>query len=261
MAAMTSPKSASARRSGIPNILKNLTWLLGGKGFGAVCSLVYLALLSRSLGLKDFGHFSLIFGTGQALVAIAGFQTWQTMIRFGARPSVEKDWARFGRLAWLCGSIDVGSALTGSAIAVVVYYGFGDMLGINPAYTAMAFAFNVALLWSRMSTPSGIVRVLNRFDISSLVEGFVPLARLVAAFGLVMLGPSVGRFLLAWAIIDLLSAVIYWLAAYRLAPHALRWLNFGSSVKVCRRIQALPNLSELPTSRPLSKRCISRGRC
>ena len=58
---------------GYRRIFKNIGWLLGGKGFGAVCSLVYLAILARSLGVKDFGHFSLIFGTAQALVALAGF--------------------------------------------------------------------------------------------------------------------------------------------------------------------------------------------
>ena len=56
-------------------MLANTAWLLGGKGFGAVCSLVYLAILARSLGLKDFGHFSLIFASAQALIAFVGFET------------------------------------------------------------------------------------------------------------------------------------------------------------------------------------------
>ena len=81
---MQPPQEPAQRRDGLSNILRNLAWILGGKGFGAVCSFFYLAILARSLGLKDFGHFSLIFGTAQALVAVAGFQTWQTLVRFGA---------------------------------------------------------------------------------------------------------------------------------------------------------------------------------
>lgn len=223
---MTTPPPA-ARRSGIPNIFRNLRWLLGGKGFAAVTSFIYLALLSRSLGLKDFGHFSLIFGTAQALVALSGFQTWQTMIRFGAQPSLEHDWAKFGRLAFLCGTIDLASAVVGCGIAAVIFYGFGDVLDINPKYTDMGFWFSCAIVFARMSTPGGIVRVLNRFDISSIVEGFVPAARLVVAGVLFFQGASVGRFLLAWAVIDLLSAALYYLAAARIAPNALRWPNFG----------------------------------
>ena len=107
---MATDASTSRADRGFANILRNLAWLVGGKGFGALCSLVYLAVLSRSLGLKDFGHFSLIFGTGQALVAIASFQTWQTIVKFGADPVHRGEWAKFGRLAWLCGSIDVAGA-------------------------------------------------------------------------------------------------------------------------------------------------------
>ena len=59
----------------IRRILSNIGWLLGGKGFGAVSSLLYLAILSRSLGVKDFGHFALIFGISQAVCALASFQT------------------------------------------------------------------------------------------------------------------------------------------------------------------------------------------
>ena len=93
---------ADIKRGGLPTIAANLAWLLGGKGFGAVCSVIYLAILARSLGLKEFGHFALIFATGQALVAIASFQTWQTIVKFGAPYVHAKEWDKFGRLAGLC---------------------------------------------------------------------------------------------------------------------------------------------------------------
>ncbi|MBD3728536.1 MAG: lipopolysaccharide biosynthesis protein [Sphingomonadales bacterium] len=215
------------RRDGLRNILRNLAWLLGGKGFAAVISLVYIAILSRSLGVKDFGHFSLIFGTAQALVAIASFQTWQTLVRFGAKPVTEKNWPQFGRLTWLCGAIDVSGAVVGCVIAFVVFYGFGHTLQLNPRYIDMAFAFNCALLWSRMTAPNGVVRVLDRFDIGSYVEAVVPAGRLIAALIILFVGPTVGRFLFAWALLDLLSGALYWYAAWRLAPEAMSRANFG----------------------------------
>ena len=224
---MHTPEPTVERRDGFRKILSNMAWLLGGKGFGAVASLIYLALLSRSLGIKDFGHFSLIFGTGQALVAIAGLQTWQTLVRFGARPVVEKDWPRFGRLAFFCGTIDLSGAAVGCVLAYIVYYGFGEMLGLNPQLVDMAFGFNCALLWSRLSTPNGIVRVLDRFDIASYVEAVVPAGRLLAATIIVFAGATIGRFLFAWAFFDLLAAAIYWFMAWKLAPQAIHWTNFG----------------------------------
>ncbi|MGD9664389.1 MAG: oligosaccharide flippase family protein, partial [Novosphingobium sp.] len=102
---------AKARKRPMPESLlgrmfANTMWLLGGKGFGAICSLVYLAIITRSLGLKGFGHFSLIFGTSQALIAIAGFQTWRIVVRYGAAHVQRDDWGAFGRLSMLCGLLD-----------------------------------------------------------------------------------------------------------------------------------------------------------
>ena len=224
---MVTPAPLATTRDGLANILKNLAWLIGGKGFGAVCSLVYLAVLARSLGLKNFGHFSLIFGTGQALVAIAGFQTWQIMVRYGAEPVHQRDWARFGRLAWLGGTIDVAGAAVGCVLSFVVYYGFGGTLGLNPAYIDMAFAFSCALLLARTTTPNGIVRVLDRFDVGSYVEAVVPAGRLIASGVIAVIGATVGRFLFAWALFDLVAAALYWYAAWKLVPDALHRSQFG----------------------------------
>ncbi|MGN6496451.1 MAG: lipopolysaccharide biosynthesis protein [Tsuneonella sp.] len=217
----------AAPRDGLSNIFKNLAWLIGGKGFGAICSLVYLAILARTLGLKDFGHFSLVFGTAQALVAVAGFQTWQTMVRFGAPSVLTRDWPHFGRLSWLCGAFDAGGAVAGCMIAAVVFYGFGHTLGISPKYVDTGFAFCCAMMWARMTTPNGIVRVLDRFDVGSYVEAVVPLGRLIGSLVIILVGATVGRFLFVWAFFDLLSAALYWLAAWKLVPEALRLMHFG----------------------------------
>ncbi|MBX7540564.1 lipopolysaccharide biosynthesis protein [Qipengyuania sphaerica] len=237
---MDAPESATpARKSGFANILRNLAWLLGGKGFAAVCSLAYLAILARSLELKDFGHFSLIFATGQLLCALATFETWQTVVRFGAGPVHKRNWREFGNLAWLCGSLDVFGAIIGCIIAGVVYYGFGALLDLNPQYVDMAFAFNCAMLWSRMTTPTGIVRVLDRFDVGTYVEAVMPAGRLLAALFIMAIGATVGRFLFAWAFIDLLVGALYWFAAWRLAPEALHRGNFRNPITALRENRPL----------------------
>ncbi|MFA7585325.1 MAG: lipopolysaccharide biosynthesis protein [Novosphingobium sp.] len=210
------PKSPLAR------IFANTAWLLGGKGFGAVCGIAYLAILTRTLGLKDFGHFSLIFGTAQALIAIAGFQTWRVVVRYGSEHVHAEDWDKFGRLGMLSGMIDLLGAVLGCVIAGVTIYGFGDVLDINPDYVDMAFYFNCAMVFALVSAPTGIVRALHRFDMAVYVEAVVPIGRLAAAVAIWMTGPSVGRFLFAWAVIDLLESACYWIMARKLCPQAVR---------------------------------------
>lgn len=214
-------------QSPIRRILQNTAWLLGGKGFGAICGIAYLAILTRTLGLKNFGHFSLIFGTAQAIIAIAGIQTWRAVVRYGSEHVHQKDWDKLGRLGLLCGVLDAVGAVFGCGLAAILIYGFAHKLDLNLAYIDLAFYFCCASLWALVSAPTGIVRALHRFDMAVYVEAIVPLGRLLAALTIWATGPSVGRFLFAWALVDILEAVLYWIMARRLCPQAVRWENFG----------------------------------
>ncbi|GGD45928.1 lipopolysaccharide biosynthesis protein [Croceicoccus pelagius] len=218
-------------RSLLSRMLTNVAWLIGGKGFGAVCSLVYLAILTRSLGLKDFGHFALIFGTSQALIALAEFQTWRVVVKYGVEHVHQKDWGKFGRLAMMSGVLDVIGAVLGCVIAYFAFYEFADALELNPTLVDTAFWFNVAALWALVSAPTGIVRALDRFDMAVYIEAIVPLGRLLAAIAIWLTGPSLVLFLIAWAVIDLLEAAIYWIVARRLCPQAIRLAHLKDAFK------------------------------
>lgn len=219
------PADPAKSKSPLARIAANTAWLLGGKGFGALCSIVYLIILTRTLELKGFGHFSLIFGTAQALIALAGFQTWQVVVKYGSEHIHRQDWDRFGRLGMLCGLLDAVGAILGCGIAAVLIYGFGHQLDINPDYVDIAFWFSCASLWALVSAPTGMVRALHRFDVAVYVEAVVPLGRLICAIVIWMTGPTVGRFLFAWAAIDILEAILYWVMAKRLSPQAVRFAN------------------------------------
>jgi len=219
------PATCAKPTTPLARILANTAWLMGGKGFGALCSIVYLAILTRTLGLKGFGHFSLIFSTAQALIAIAGFQTWRVVVRYGASHIHDKDWAALGRLGMFAGMLDAVGALCGCVLAAVVFFGFAHLLELNENYVGIGFAFCCAQLWALVSAPTGIVRALNKFQMAVYVEAVVPVGRLIGAVIVWLTAPSVERFLLVWAAVDLIEAGAYWAMAKRLCPEAVRWRN------------------------------------
>lgn len=203
-------------------MLGNFGWLLGGKGFGAVSSLIYLGILSRSLGVKDFGHFALIFGLSQAFVMLAGFQTWQAIVKFGAPHLARGDHQAFARLSIFGGVVDFAASVAGSLLVAAIILTFSEALKLNPAYDKMALAFICAMLLTRVSAPYGIIRALNRFELSVWVGAITPTGRLLAAIAIWMTGPTVGRFLLAWALIELITSLAMWYTAWRLGAEWFR---------------------------------------
>jgi len=228
------PATRAKTTTPLARILANTAWLMGGKGFGALCSIVYLAILTRTLGLKGFGHFSLIFSTAQALIAIAGFQTWRVVVRYGASHVHDKDWAAFGRLGMFAGLLDALGALCGCLLAAVVFFGFAHLLELNENYVAIGFAFCCAQLWALVSAPTGMVRALNQFKMAVYVEAVVPMGRLVGALAVWLTGPSVERFLVVWAAVDIIESIGYWIMAKRLCPQAVRFKYLKDSRQALR---------------------------
>ncbi len=209
-------------RGGARRILGNVAWLIGGKGFGAVCSIVYLGILARSLGVENFGLFSMIFATGQAIVELSKFQTWQMVVRFGMPALSRDDWDGFGRLAVAAGFIDFLGALLGCLMGWVAVYYLGQALDLDQRYTNVAFGFICALAFARASAPIGVLRALDRFDVAVAVGAITPLSRLIAAIVIWSVGATVELFLIAWAVLELIVAALHWFFAQRLARRSVR---------------------------------------
>lgn len=205
-------------------MLANTAWLVAGKGFGAVLSLGYLAILTRVLGVEGFGQFALITGLAQAIVVLAGFQTWQVVVRYGAEHiHSDRSDAAFGRLAMLCAGFDLAGAMIGCVIAYVAIYLLGAQFGWTGRLADVTFVFTCVMLFALVSTPTGIVRAIDRFDLAIYVEALVPIGRIAVASIVALTDPDIVNFLIGWAAVDIVEAVAYWGLARRLLPDAIRW--------------------------------------
>ena len=73
----------SSSEDSLIRVFRNSSWLFSAKGVGAVLSIFYLAILTRTLGVAGFGEFMVIVGAIQVLAAILKLQTWQAVVQFG----------------------------------------------------------------------------------------------------------------------------------------------------------------------------------
>ena len=201
-------------KSGLQRIVANTIWLLAGKGFGAVLSFIYLGLLTRSLGVSGFGQFSLILGTAQMIVALVTFQTWQVVVRYGASYVQDKaKSARYGHLIALATLFDFLGAILGCLIAWAGVYWLAPYFGWSPELANNALIFCCAMLLAVKSTPMGVLRVENRFDLSTYADAITPITRMVGALIVMATGPSITGFLWAWGAAEIATALVYWILA------------------------------------------------
>jgi O-antigen/teichoic acid export membrane protein len=200
----------------------NLGWLLASNGLMAVLSLIYVGILTRSLGLADFGRFALITGTAQMLAVLVSFETWKVIVQYGQRHLEAGDQLAFIRLlkASLVAEL-AGAGIGIAALPIVLIAALS--YGLTPSLLPYAAIFAVVQLLSLRSTPTGIVRLKDRYRLGAIAESVQPVGRLVMTTAMLFLWPSIEGFLIGYATAELATALVYWGVALRLAKAPSLW--------------------------------------
>lgn len=207
--------SAVGGRS-LSSLTRNIGWLLGGKGFGGLVGLVYLAAAARALGPTRFGIFALVLTYAQLIANLIQFQSWKGVIRFGATHVAAGHSDRLARLLGFTATLDWTAALAGTVAAVGGVLLVAPQFGWTPEAQRDAALFAGALLLTTGATPSGMLRLFDRFDLLTYTEASAPIVRLVGAVAVWVGGGGIAAFLLVWVLAAIVQTVLTWIAAVRI---------------------------------------------
>lgn len=191
--------SEPARENLLRKVLGNAGLLLGGRGLNAVISLGYMALAARSLGVAEFGVLVLINTFAQFMGEAAKFQSWQTILQFGAQPLATGDRPQFQKVVRFGVVLDLISAGFGVTVgvlgALVAYRWLG--LPAEAAGAAALYALTIAVL--SPTSQIGLLRLFDRFGPLSAQSAVSSIVRLAGgAIGFATHAP-LSFFLAAWA--------------------------------------------------------------
>jgi O-antigen/teichoic acid export membrane protein len=225
---MIGKRGSGAAGDGFARILANTGWLLGGKGVGAVLSLAYLAIVTRTLGVVDFGRFALVLSAATVIKTLVSFDSWQIVVRYGQHHLAMDDQAAGGdalnRLLRFCILIDLASAVAGGVIAAGIILAFGHRLDIGPDMGWQVWLFCMVMLVTIRSSPTGVLRLFDRFDSAAFAETMIPVGRMAGALIAWVVMPDITGYLIAWSAAELLCAVSYWYLALKVGRERIgRW--------------------------------------
>lgn len=226
--------------SPLARIVRNMLWLASSKGVGAVLSLIYLGIATRSLGVSDFGRFALVLSIGALVANFMQFDCWRAILRFGAHYLQAGNKEALGRLTALCRLFDIATALIGCAISWAIFTYGAELFGWSAQIAETGLIYCCILLLATRSTPMGLLRLHNRFDLSAYAETMVPITRMVGALILLFTHAGVTEFLLVWAASEITAALSFWLFAYMTDSEALRLSHNRGIVAIYRKEPELP---------------------
>ncbi len=188
-------------------IFKNAGILLTGKSVAGLCNLGALALAARALGTEVFGTLILIHTLVRLVIGISKFQSWQAVIRFGAVSLQANRQDHFHKLIIFTVLLDAASALLGAMVAILAASIVAPYFGWNDDVRSIAMLYGIVVLFSVTATPTGILRLFNRFDLLSTHSIISPGIRLIGASTLYILDLGLWEFLSVWFVAGVLGGI------------------------------------------------------
>ncbi len=189
-----------SERSRLGRILANAGVLLGGRAVNAVISLGYLAIAARFLGVREVGVLILINAFAELVGEVVKFQSWQTVLHFGAPALAADDRPRLRQVVRFTLALDLASSIAGVVIAVAAALLIGGRLGWTPADGPGAAVYCLSIALMVPATPVGLLRLFDRFDLIAFQAPISSAVRLVGSGLALLLGGSLALFLGVWAL-------------------------------------------------------------
>jgi|TARA_R100001244_G_scaffold6593_5_gene7829 O-antigen/teichoic acid export membrane protein len=219
----------SSSEDSLIRVFRNSSWLFSAKGVGAVLSIFYLAILTRSLGVAGFGEFMVIVGAIQVLTAILKLQTWQAVVQFGVPYLLAGQHKAFRRLSAQNFWIEfIGGLVACAALWLMLPFG-AEQFGWSIPVEQAIMGYGVIVFLSVRSTPTGILRAQDRFGGNAFGDAIIPIVRFGGALVLFVTHPSMTGFLIVWGLSEFVSFVVMWLMVWR-RDDSVRPLSDGATI-------------------------------
>jgi O-antigen/teichoic acid export membrane protein len=189
--------------------LRNASLVSIGKASQAIMSLAFVALAARTLGIEDFGRLVLVHGLVFGLSQLIRFQTWQPVIRYGAEALENNDASRLQRLIKFTTLLDMTAAVIGLGLVMVMIEPAGHLFEVSPDLHDEIRLYGFSIIAMIMaSTPLGVLRLLDRFDLIAMQTTIAPAIRLAGTIFLFFTGGELIDFLAVWFIAAIVSRVL-----------------------------------------------------
>jgi O-antigen/teichoic acid export membrane protein len=194
-------------------VLRNASYLGIAKLLAAPLGLVAMASAGRGLSPTAFGLLMVIHAYAAGAGALAKFQTWQLIIRYGAPALIEGDEGTACRAIQFAFGLDIASGIVGMAVAMTVLYFVGSGLRLTGEAWTIAILYCTLIPTMTSATPTGVLRLFDRFDLIGIQQLITPILRAVGAVLSYSLHLGFAGFVVAWYVADLIGDLATWLLA------------------------------------------------
>nr|WP_314425559.1 lipopolysaccharide biosynthesis protein [uncultured Erwinia sp.] len=191
-------------------IIRNSIYLGSGNVVSALLGLLALSCAGRGMSPEMFGVLIVIQSYTKAVSDFAKFQTWQFIVQFGMPALVSKNLQRFRDVISFSFGLDITSGALAMVAGMLLLPWLSDIIGLDAENFKLALLYCTLIPFMASSTPTGILRTLDRFDLIAVQQAIKPF--LIAIGSLISYFCHLGfpGFIVTWFFSNLFAGVLFW---------------------------------------------------
>ncbi|MCJ7588885.1 MAG: oligosaccharide flippase family protein [Candidatus Aminicenantes bacterium] len=214
--------------------------LISANSIAAVLGLAAAALTARTLGTEKYGVLALVLVYKGSIGILVTFNAWQAVIKYGSEALNKNDRIGLQILIKFGFSLDIGSAVVGTILAMALSGPVINFLGWDQSVRFLLQLFSVLILFSLSGTPIGVLRLFDRFDLLSYTAVLSALVRLGGVAWCLLTRQSLFGFVMVYLITGIVGELyLVFASLWVLRQHHLG----GFFIRPLRRLrQRFPNI-------------------
>ncbi|HEY0315621.1 MAG TPA: lipopolysaccharide biosynthesis protein [Sphingomonas sp.] len=196
-------------------VLRNAGYLGSTKLINAGLGLGALIAAGHGLDPVTFGMLTLVHTYALGAGAITKFQSWQLVLRYGTPALHRGDTATARDAIRFAFGLDITSGLVGMLVAMIALPFLAPHFGISRSHLALAMGYCTLVPTMSAATPTGVMRLLDRFDLLAQQQVVTPLMRATGATVAWALDLGFPGFVMVWYVADIGGDLILWALTVR----------------------------------------------
>ncbi|TCL03250.1 lipopolysaccharide biosynthesis protein [Sodalis ligni] len=208
-------------------IIRNSAYLGSGNVASALLGLLALSCAGKGMSPEMFGVLIVIQSYTKAISDFVKFQTWQFVVQFGTPALANKNPRRFRDVISFSFGLDIASGAVAVIGGMLLLPLLSKSLGLNAESFWLAVLYCTLIPSMTSSTPTGILRAVDRFDLIAVQQAAKPLLIAVGSVIAFFCHLGFAGFIITWYVSNLIGGTMFWWFAAR----ELRRLNIHGALR------------------------------
>lgn len=209
-------------------IIRNSAWLGSSNVVSALLGLLALSCAGKGMTPAMFGVLVIVQSYAKSISDFIKFQTWQLVVQYGTPALTNNNLQQFRNVVSFSFSLDIVSGAVAIVGGIALLPFLSHSLGLDDQSFWLAALYCTLIPSMASSTPTGILRAVDRFDLIAVQQATKPFLRAAGSVVAWYFDFGFAGFVIAWYVSNLVGGTMYWWFAAR----ELRRRNIHNAFKL-----------------------------